>query len=410
MAEFRTERVTFAGSAGDELAARLDTPLGRPRAYALFAHCFTCSKDIAAANRIARALASRGVAVLRFDFTGLGHSKGEFANKNFSSNVEDLIGAANYLRDTGEAPAIIIGHSLGGAAVLAAAGRIPEAKAVVTIGAPADPAHVSHLFDEKKVEIEASGEAEVTLAGRTFRIKKQFLEDIAQQKLGDAVGALGKPLLVLHSPIDDTVDVDNSRMIFLAAKHPKSFVSLDTADHLLTRKEDAEYAADVLASWAGRYLPPVPAEDEPPLDQGEVIISETGEGKFHQSILAGPHRLSADEPLSIGGDDRGPTPYGLLLASLGACTSMTLRMYAERKKLPLDQVSVRLRHDRIHAQDCAECETEDGRVDLIERRIDLVGDLSDEQRSRLLEIADKCPVHRTLHSEVVIRSELGPAT
>ena len=406
MAEFRTERISFTGSMGDELAARLDTPLDRPRAYALFAHCFTCSKDIAAATRIARALTCRGVAVLRFDFTGLGHSGGEFANSNFSSNVEDLIAAADYLRDTGEAPAIIIGHSLGGAAVLAAAGRISEAKAVVTIGAPADPSHVSHLFDEKKDEIEAAGEAEVTLAGRQFRIKRQFLEDIAGQHLETAIGALGKPLLVLHSPIDDTVDVDNARMIFIVAKHPKSFVSLDTADHLLTRREDAEYAADVLASWAGRYLPPLPAEEDPPLDQGVVIVSSTDEGAFHQLILAGPHRLTADEPLSIGGDDRGPTPYGLLLASLGACTSMTIRMYAKRKKLPLDQVSIMLRHDRIHANDCEECDTKDGKIDLIERRIELKGELSEEQRSRLLEIADKCPVHRTLQSEVVVRSEL----
>ena len=407
MAEIRTDRVTFEGSSGDELAARLDTPLGRPRAYALFAHCFTCSKDIAAATRIARALASRGVAVLRFDFTGLGHSGGEFANTNFSSNVEDLIRAADHLRDQGEAPAIVIGHSLGGAAVLAAAARIPEARAVATIGAPADPAHVSHLFDEKKAEIEASGEAEVTLAGRQFRIKRQFLEDISAQNLETAVGALGKSLLVLHSPIDDTVDVDNARRIFLAAKHPKSFVSLDTADHLLTRAEDAAYAADVLASWAGRYLPPMPAEEEPVSDQGEVFFGETGEGKFHQAILAGPHRLTADEPLSIGGDDRGPTPYGLLLASLGACTSITLRMYAERKKLSLDRVSVRLRPGRIHAEDREECETGDVRIDLIERRIDLKGDLSEEQRARMLEIADKCPVHRTLQSEVLIRTELG---
>ena len=407
MAEARVERVTFTGAQGDELAARLDRPIGRPRAYALFAHCFTCSKDLLAARRIARALAERGIAVLRFDFTGLGHSGGEFANTNFSSNIEDLVRAADWLRRTEAAPMVLIGHSLGGAAVLAAAERIPEALAVATIAAPADTAHLGHLFSASAQEIEQTGEAVVSLGGRDFRIAKQFLDDIAAHNLEAALATLGKALLVLHSPLDERVDIDHARRIFMAARHPKSFVSLDRADHLLSQAAEADYAAEVIAAWASRYLPPAADEDELRADQGEVVVRESGEGRFHQSVLAGPHRLSADEPPAVGGDDRGPTPYGLLLASLGACTSMTLRMYAERKGLALDRVTVRLRHAKIHARDCAECETREGRIDRIEREIVLEGELGEAERARLLEIADKCPVHRTLHSEVLVESRLS---
>jgi putative redox protein len=402
-----SERVEFTGSQGDVLAARLDRPLAAPRAYALFAHCFTCSKDIFAASRIARALAAYGVAVLRFDFTGLGSSQGEFANTNFSSNVEDLVRAADYLRQHERAPAILIGHSLGGTAVLAAASRVPEAVAVATIGAPADPAHVSRLLAAHTAEIESEGEAEVVLGGRTFRIRKQFLDDLAGHKLDAAIGAMNKALLVLHSPIDETVAIDDAARIFTAAKHPKSFVSLDSADHLLTRPADAEYVAEVLAGWASRYLPAAEAEAPAVADQGEVVVSETGESRFAQAIVAGAHRLAADEPASVGGGDTGPTPYGLLLAALGACTTMTLRLYAERKKLPLEKVSVRLRHEKIHARDCENCETQEGRIDRIEREIVLEGPLDGAQRQRLLEIAEKCPVHRTLHSEVLIESHLS---
>ncbi len=400
-----SERVEFTGSQGDMLAARLDRPHGAPRAFALFAHCFTCSKDIFAAARIARALTAYGVAVLRFDFTGLGSSEGEFANTNFSSNIDDLVRAADFLRQREQAPAILIGHSLGGAAVLAAAARVPEAVAVATIGAPADPAHVSRLLAAHKAEIESEGEAEVVLGGRRFRIRKQFLDDLAGHKLDAAIGAMNKALLVLHSPIDETVAIDDAARIFTAAKHPKSFVSLDTADHLLTRPADAEYVAEVLAGWASRYLPAV--EAPPAAGQGEVVVSETGDGRFAQVILAGPHRLAADEPPSVGGGDTGPTPYDLLLAALGACTSMTLRMYAERKKIPLAKTTVRLRHDKIHARDCENCETQEGRIDRIEREIVLEGRLDGAQRQRLLEIAELCPVHRTLHSEVLIESRLA---
>jgi uncharacterized OsmC-like protein/alpha-beta hydrolase superfamily lysophospholipase len=406
---FASEKLSFTGADGQRLAARFEQPRGPRRAVALFAHCFTCTKDIYAASRIAGGLAARGIAVLRFDFTGLGHSEGEFANTNFSSNVDDLVAAADHLREAHEAPKIIIGHSLGGAAVLAAAGRIPEAAAVATIGAPAEPAHVRHLFQEAGPEIEARGEAEVRLAGRPFTIKKQFLEDIEATRLEAAIGGLRKALLVFHAPRDAMVGIENAGRIFAAAKHPKSFVSLDDADHLLSRREDAAYVAEVLAAWAGRYLgrsEPAPLTAAP----GTVVVQEAGEGTFAQRIAAGAHQMRADEPVSVGGADSGPAPYDLLLAGLGACTSMTLRLYAERKGWPLSRVTVTLAHDRIHAEDCADCETKSGRLDRIDRSLAVEGELDAEQRARLLEIADKCPVHRTLQSEVVIRTRLDDRT
>lgn len=402
----RSERFDFPGSQGHALAARLDLPAGRPRAFALFAHCFTCGKDILAAKRLAGALAARGIAVLRFDFTGLGHSEGEFANTHFSSNVEDLVAAADHLRAEQEAPALLVGHSLGGAAVLAAAARIPEARAVVTIGAPADPGHVVHNFAEARPEIEARGEAEVTLGGRPFRIRRAFLEDIEGQRLEQAVSGLKRALLVLHAPRDEIVGIDNAARIFVAAKHPKSFVSLDDADHLLSREADALYAAEVVAAWAGRYLPPAAA----PAEEGRqgVTVSESGRGPLEQDVQAGRHRLVADEPASVGGGDAGPDPYAYLLTALGACTTMTLRMYARQKQWPLQRASVQLSHAKVHAADCADCETREGRIDRIERRVTLEGPLDEEQRARLLEIAERCPVHRTLHSEVWIDTALEP--
>ncbi len=404
------EKVQFTGASGDKLAARLDRPHGPARAFALFAHCFTCTKDIFAASRIAERLAERGVAVLRFDFTGLGASEGEFANTNFSSNVADLVKAADYLRESHRAPDLLIGHSLGGAAVLAAAGQVPEAKAVVTIGAPADPAHVEHLLQDARPEIEEKGEAEVLLAGRPFRINKSFLDDIASHKLEPAIADLHKALLIFHAPRDATVGIDNASKIFLAAKHPKSFISLDDADHLLSRRADALYVAETLAAWASRYLPEqVESHDaghERAVERGQVLVEESGAGRFGQRILAGSHHLVADEPRDVGGLDGGPGPYDLLLAGLGACTSMTLRMYADRKSWPLERVSVRLRHEKIHAQDCADCETKEGKIDRIERQLEIEGELAPEQRAKLLEIADKCPVHRTLESEIRVVTNL----
>ncbi|HKS18347.1 MAG TPA: bifunctional alpha/beta hydrolase/OsmC family protein [Bradyrhizobium sp.] len=398
-----TERFQFTGSEGQQLAAALDTPNGPIAAYALFAHCFTCGKDVLAARRIAAALAAQGIAVLRFDFTGLGSSEGDFANATFSSNVADLVRAANHLRETRQAPAILIGHSLGGAAILAAAGQIPEARAVVTIAAPSDPAHVTHLFKDRVEDIRRQGKVEVQLAGRPFHIRREFLDDIAEHGLTAHVAKLHKALLVMHSPTDDTVGIDNATHIFVAAKHPKSFVSLADADHLLSQRRDSVYVADVIAAWAERYID---TSAEPAAETGEaprqVVVRETRNSKFQQTVTIGPHKMLADEPVAAGGEDSGPAPYDFLLAGLGACTSMTMRLYADRKSLPMERVTVTLRHDKIHAQDCEECETRDGMLDRIERVIAIEGALDAEARKRLMEIADKCPVHRTLTSEVQI--------
>jgi putative redox protein len=402
-----SSKVTFKGAEGETLAARLDSPAGSAKAYALFAHCFTCSKDIFAATRIARGLAERGIAVLRFDFTGLGASEGEFANTNFSSNVQDLLAAADFLRQEREAPSILVGHSLGGAAVLAAAGELPECRAVATIGAPADPAHVAHNFQPDLAEIETKGLAEVTLAGRRFTIKKQFLEDVKEQSLQEKVAHLKRALLVFHAPLDATVGIDNATKIFVAAKHPKSFVSLDKADHLLSRHEDAAYVAEVLAAWASRYLPAHEQAGAANTPKGVLVRTAAEGGAYTQEVYAEGHRLLADEPASVpGGKDLGPSPYGYLLAGLGACTSMTLRMYADRKDWPLEKVSVKLTHGRIHAEDCADCEREEGMIDEIRCELTIEGPLDADQRARLLEIADRCPVHRTLENEIKIRTKL----
>ena len=400
----RTERLEFPNARGEKLAALLDLPLGRPAAFALFAHCFTCGKDNLAAKRIAERLAMCGIGVLRFDFTGLGTSEGNFADTHFSSNVDDLVAAADFLRTKHGAPAILIGHSLGGAAVLAAANRVADARAVVTIAAPCDPAHVTGLFKDKVDKIREQGEVEVSLAGRPFRIKREFLDDISEQRITEHVATLRKALLIFHSPTDDTVSIDNASRIFLAAKHPKSFVSLAGADHLLSKKSDAVYVANVIAAWAERYLEQPIEQSEEQIEIGTVLVRETGEGKFQQEILSGPHRFLADEPVKVGGLNSGPGPYDLLLAGLGACTSMTLRLYADGKKLPLERVTVRLTHNKIHAEDCLNCETKEGMVDRIDRNITIEGPLDAEQRKRLMEIADKCPVHRTLKSEIEIRT------
>jgi uncharacterized OsmC-like protein/pimeloyl-ACP methyl ester carboxylesterase len=399
-----TERFQFTSSEGHQLAASLDLPEREPLAYALFAHCFTCGKDVLAAKRIAVALAAKGIAVLRFDFTGLGSSEGDFANSTFSSNVADLVRAADHLRETRKGPAILIGHSLGGAAILAAAGRIPDAKAVVTIAAPSDPAHVTGLFKDRIEDIRKHGKVEVLLAGRPFNIKREFLDDIAEHGLMAHVTKLHKALLIMHSPTDGTVGIDNATRLFVAAKHPKSFVSLAGADHLLTGKRDAAYVADVIAAWAGRYIDPVAPEEAADLGEAPrmVVVRETRESKFQQTVSIGPHRMLADEPIAAGGEDTGPGPYDFVLAGLGVCTSMTMRLYAERKSLPLERTTVTLKHSKIHAEDCAECETKGGMLDQIDMVIGMEGALDPEQRKRLTEIADKCPVHRTLTSEIHI--------
>jgi putative redox protein len=397
------ERFDFPNAQGHKLAALLDRPDGPARAVALFAHCFTCGKHNRAARHIAEGLKLHGIAVLRFDFTGIGASEGEFANTNFSSNVDDLVAAADHLRRTLVAPAMLIGHSLGGAAVLAAAHRVPEAKAVVTIAAPFDPAHVVGLFGEKVADF--GDKDEVTLAGRPFTVRRSFLDDVKQQNLGERISRLHKALLVFHSPTDDTVGIDNASQIFITAKHPKSFISLAGADHLISSAGDAAYVARVIAAWADRYLDmAVDARMTTDRPAGTVLVRETRRGKFQQEVIVGDHRLLADEPVKDGGLNSGPGPYDLLLAALGACTAMTIRLYADLKQIPLARTQVRLRHEKIYAADCADCETKEGKIDHIDRTIAFEGDLTAEQRARLLEIADKCPVHRTLKSEVDIRT------
>lgn len=399
-----TERITFPGHSGDTLSARLDLPEGPHLATALFAHCFTCSKDIPAARRIAARLASMGIAVLRFDFTGLGHSKGEFANTTFTSNVGDLTAAAAYLERRGMAPSLLIGHSLGGAAVLKAAGDMTGIKAVVTIGAPFDPGHVTHNFADALEDIQTKGKAQVDLGGRPFTIGKAFVEDVQAQALAPAIRDLRAALLVMHAPRDAVVGIENATNIFISARHPKSFVTLDDADHLVTQARDAEYAAEVIAAWVARYLdlaPPAPPIGAP---EGIVRVSEADPAGFLQDVQAGPHHLRADEPLAYGGTNRGPSPYGLLAAGLGACTSMTLRMYARRKGWPLKHVSVDVSHDKVHAQDAGTPNA--ANIDLFRRRITVTGDLDAEQRLKLLEIADKCPVHKTLEASSRVETEL----
>jgi len=404
------QRFDFLNADGDRLAGLIDEPAGNVRAYALFAHCFTCGKDSHAARRIAAALTGLGIAVLRFDFTGLGSSEGEFANTSFSTNVADLVAAADQLRKAKRAPAILIGNSLGGAAVLAAAGRVAEARAVVTIAAPSDPAHVAGLFNVSSAQADATGDVEATIAGRAFRVRRSFLDDVAEQNLSERIAALRKALLIFHSPSDEIVGIENASRIFTAAKHPKSFVSLAGADHLLSERRDAAYVASVIAAWAERYLDlEPPAAQAASADVGTVVVRETRAGRLQQEITVGNHRLIADEPVDAGGLDSGPNPYDLLLSALGACTAITLRLYAERKALPLDRATVRLRHAKIYAADCATCETKEGKVDRIERAIMLEGTLDEAQRARLMEIADKCPVHRTLTSEVDIRTTELPA-
>lgn len=481
----RSYRLHFFNPADDELVAYLETPPGEPRAYALFAHCFTCSKDLKPVFRISRMLAEAGIAVLRFDFTGLGESEGDFAETNFSSNLEDLVAAADFLRGNFRAPSLLIGHSLGGTAVLAAAAKIPEVELVATIAAPAGTDHLRNLLVEKGADPESDEGAEIDLGGRTFPIRRQLLADLESHNVADIIANLGKPILVFHSPADRTVDIAEADRILDAAQHPKSLLVLEGADHLLLKNPaDARFIARALIDWAERYLSmelseAAPAEEtghwegmteskrhsgakangerdttarthadhpagsadrsaperrhdagdeapgeaepaaetekktesgeesesEPETEEGTVIAIGEASG-YRTHIVAGRHRFLADEPERVGGGDEGPNPYDLLLAGLGACTAMTLRMYADRKEWPLEETRVELTHTRIHAEDCTDCETKEGKVDLIERRLSLTGDLSEDQRQRLLEIADRCPVSRTLTSETRVRDEL----
>lgn len=405
MLKTTTDRIEFIGSNQQTIAGKIDKPVGPIRAYALFAHCFTCTKDFIGTRYITEALASNGIAVLRFDFAGLGASSGDFAETNFRTNVQDLISAADYMEKQLKAPALLIGHSLGGAAVLAACKKIESVEAVITIAAPADADHVIHNFETHVDEIEREGSAEVSLAGRKHTITKQFLDDLRAQNIIEGLDEVRKAFLIMHSPSDDTVGIENAARIFAAAKHPKSFVTLDEADHLLTNGEDATYIASVIRTWADRYLSCPQLEDVE--GEGQVIVSETGSSKFQNWVQTGAHEFMADEPKKYGGTDTGPTPYNLLSAALGTCTAMTLRMYADRKDLSLDRVTVEVDHNKIHGVDCETCEEgTTGKVDQFERRIRLDGELDEKTRERLLEIADRCPVHRTLESTINIVTSL----
>ncbi|MDQ3607268.1 MAG: alpha/beta fold hydrolase [Gemmatimonadota bacterium] len=403
-----TREISFSGAGGEPLSARLDLPVGgTPLTCALFAHCFTCSKNLNAVVNISRALAQQRIAVLRFDFTGLGESEGEFAATNFSSNVEDLVAAARFMEGEGLAPAVLIGHSLGGAAVIRAARRISSARAVVTIGAPFDPWHASRLFDDSREAIETAGEAMVDIGGRSFRVRKQLLNDLRSGNLEEDLRELQRPLLIFHSALDQSVGIENAAEIFHAARHPKSFISLDKANHLLTDERDSRYVAMALAGWASRYLPE-PAVTTPEELRDARVMTTTGNTGYLTEIMAGGHGLIADEPVGVGGGDAGPTPYDLIMAALGSCTGMTLRMYADRKGWPLEEVEVRLRHGRVHALDEQQCEESEVRVDRIERELEIHGPLDEEQRARLAEIADRCPVHRTLSAGVKIETTMAP--
>lgn len=401
----KTIKLSFPNSKGEMLAAKLDLPIGEhPSACALFAHCFTCSKNLLAVRNISRALTQHGFAVMSFDFTGLGESEGEFADTNFSSNVGDLVSAAEYLAQNYQAPGLLIGHSLGGAAVLQAGPRIESVKAIATLGAPADPAHVRHHFQEGEAEIEEKGSATVSIGGRPFRVKKQFLDDLEASTIEEILPRLKKAILVMHSPQDTIVGIENAARIYQAARHPKSYISLDGADHLLSRKADSQYAGNMIAAWATRYID---THEQEKLVTDKQVVVRTGANGYTTEIQAGPHSFLADEPASVGGADLGPTPYNLLNAALGACTSMTLRMYADRKGWDLQEVKVHLQHFKEHKADSEGASGGKQKIDVIERVIELEGELDGTQRARLLEIADRCPVHRTLHSEIEVRSTLS---
>ncbi len=398
-----TERVRFPGSGGAELAGRLERPAGEPRGLALLTHCFTCGKDAKGLVRVGRRLVERGLAVFRFDFAGVGESTGEFQETTFGTNVEDVRAAADFLRGHYRPPDLVLGHSLGGLAALVAAAKIPELRAVATLAAPSDTHNLERRLLAAAPELADGVGVEIELIGRRVAIGPRLTADLATWDVRPYLEALGRPLLILHSPDDQIVKVDHARRLYEAAQHPKSFVSLEGADHLLLeRRADADSVGDVVAAWAARYLAPI--DEGSPLADGEVFV--TARGSLVNEVRAGRHRWIADEPKSMGGSDSGPGPYDLLLAALGACKSMTLRMYADRKDWPLESVEVRLTHEKIHARDCRDCESETGKIDRIQIELELTGDLSDEQRRRLLEISERCPVHRTLVTETRIDSTL----
>jgi len=391
-----TKSINFKNSRGLTLSGKIEFPLTqKPDAYAIFSHVFTGSKNLNATRNISRALTLSGIAVLRFDFTGLGDSEGDFAESNFSTNVADIMAASQFLEENYKAPNILIGHSLGGAAALYAAREIDSIKAVCTIGAPSEPDHVTHLFGLSLSKIEEDGQADVTIGGRTFTIKRQFIEDIRAVNLEEITKNLKKALLILHSPQDSVVEIENAAKIYHAAHHPKSFVTLNNADHMLTNKDDAYYAANVISSWVKRYIP-IPQKES--LKTEKQVIAKLGNDGYTTDIMAGKHGLVADESEEVGGNDFGPSPYELLNSALGACTAMTVQMYARRKGWPLEDISVHLSFDRSYKEDCMNCIEQDLKLGFFDLKIDLEGPLDDDQKARLIEIAHKCPVSRTLRA------------
>ncbi len=405
LSEMKTAKVTFKNSSGHTLSGRLELPIHRfAHNFVLFAHCFTCTKNLSAIRSISNELSSQGFGVLRFDFSGLGDSEGEFEDTNFSGNVEDLIVASDYLQKNHTAPTLIIGHSLGGAAAILAASKIDSIRVVATIGAPSNPNHVKKLIRNNIEEINKSGKGIVNIGGSDFTIKKQFIDDIESNSLSTTINSLEKALLVLHSPQDNIVGIKNAEEIYRSAKHPKSFVSLDGADHLLSRKEDSIYVGNVIAGWASRYLE-IP--EEPILKSNHQVVAKLDNmEEFTTQLKVGKHYLVADEPETIGGNDFGPTPYGYITAGLSSCTAMTIKMYVARKGWNLKSVEVHTSYDRSHKEDCENCEDPSAKIDTFHKEVKLEGDLSEEQIARIMKIADKCPVHRTFLSETQVITKL----
>lgn len=405
-----SKKINFINKKGINLSGNLELPdVGKAHNIAIFAHCFTCNKNLKAVRHISKALQRKGFGVLSFDFTGLGDSEGEFINSNFSSNLDDLRAAADYLAEQYSAPTILIGHSLGGAAVLAVAQYIDSIKAIATIGAPFSPSHVTHLFDNAKADLAIQEKVDVNIGGRPFTIDREFINDLNAQDPTKVLPNIKQSVAIFHSPQDDIVGIDNAALIYRHLSHPKSFISIDGADHLLSAERDSRYVGEMISQWAERYID---VEVDRGFSQdGDVSVSLNVDDAFTCELFASGHHQLADEPKSYGGKELGPTPYNYLLSGLGACTAMTLHMYAKRKKWPLERATVHLHHDKIHAKDCESCDDETKnssglKIDTISRKVELVGDLDQEQRQRLLEIADRCPVHKTLEAEVVVKTSL----
>ena len=392
---------SFVGRSGAALSGHLEGPEGTPRGWAIFAHCFTCGKDSHAAVRISRALSRAGIGVLRFDFAGTGINGGMEGALSFASDVEDLRAAAQAMAAAGMSPSLLVGHSLGGAAALIAATELPDVAAVATIGAPADLQHILRDFPASDLDaIRSEGEASVEIGGRPFVIRRSFLEAVERYDVETCIASLRRPVLIIHSPLDQVVGIDHASRLFVASRHPKSFLSLDTGDHLLTDIDDANYAAAMVAAWASRFLPLLVA-DLPQIEVAEgVVATETLAGKFQLNIRSGEHALLADEPTSVGGLGTGLSPYELVSAGLAACTVMTMRLYADRKGFPLERASTTVQHAKI--KDMMP-------PDRFTRTVVLEGPLSDEQRARILEIADRCPVDLSLIRGSDVQTELQSA-